>query len=221
MSYAATLGWRNRTKIRLISAFGGSCGICGYSKCYQSLDFHHLDSSKKEFGLSARIKKWETIIIEARKCVLLCANCHREVHAGEATIPSDIKKFDESYAEYRIPTVRKCIDCEKEITFYAKRCDNCQKIQLRVVERPSYEQLKAEIEETSYVTVGRKYGVSDKAIRKWLKQYEKTLKLPPYKKDQIKNRCLDCSCHVGHFGSRCMECYRKHLKEKPDNEKTL
>jgi transposase-like protein len=42
----------------------------------------------------------------------------------------------------------------------------------RKVERPSYEQLKAEIEATSFLAVGRKYGVSDNAIRKWLRWYE-------------------------------------------------
>jgi hypothetical protein len=43
----------------------------------------------------------------------------------------------------------------------------------RRVERPPYEQLMAEIEETSYVAVGRKYGVSDNAIRKWVNAYKR------------------------------------------------
>lgn len=43
----------------------------------------------------------------------------------------------------------------------------------RKVERPSYEQLLAEIEESSYVAVGRKYGVSDNAVRKWVRFYER------------------------------------------------
>jgi len=176
MSYIGTLSWRDRTKARLRSAFGGSCGICGYSKCDKVLEFHHLDSSKKEFCLSSRIKKWETLVNEAKKCVMLCANCHREVHAGEATIPSNIKKFDENYTEYRFPTVRKCVDCEKEISFKAKRCANCQQIRFRTVERPSYEQLTKEIEESSYLAVGRKYGVCDNSIRKWLRTYEKQMK---------------------------------------------
>jgi hypothetical protein len=47
----------------------------------------------------------------------------------------------------------------------------------RRVERPTYEQLVHEIEETSYVAVGRKYGVSDNAIRKWLRQYEREFML--------------------------------------------
>lgn len=53
-----------------------------------------------------------------------------------------------------------------------KRC-NKKTISQRKVKRPPYEQLKKEIEETSYCAVGRKYGVSDNAIRKWIKFYEK------------------------------------------------
>lgn len=47
--------------------------------------------------------------------------------------------------------------------------------QSRRVERPPYAQLIREIEETSYLAVGRKYGVSDNAIRKWVRQYEREL----------------------------------------------
>ena len=47
------------------------------------------------------------------------------------------------------------------------------KPEIRLVERPPYEQLMREIEQTSYLAVGRKYGVSDNAIRKWVRQYER------------------------------------------------
>ena len=47
------------------------------------------------------------------------------------------------------------------------------KLNQRKVERPSYEQLISEIKETNYCAVSRKYGVSDQAIRKWVKFYEK------------------------------------------------
>ena len=44
---------------------------------------------------------------------------------------------------------------------------------LHRVERPPHEQLLAEIAATSYSAVGRKYGVSDNAIRKWVRAYER------------------------------------------------
>jgi transposase-like protein len=44
---------------------------------------------------------------------------------------------------------------------------------LRRSERPPYEQLRAELAASSFLAVGRKYGVSDNAIRKWLRAYER------------------------------------------------
>ena len=54
-------------------------------------------------------------------------------------------------------------------------CEKCCQLNQRKVERPPYEQLLKEIEETNYCVVGKKYNVSDNAIRKWIKQYEKNM----------------------------------------------
>ena len=66
--------------------------ICEYDKCIDALDFHHIDASKKSFGLSARgvTRAWDKVKAEADKCVLVCANCHRELHAGVLQLPSEI-----------------------------------------------------------------------------------------------------------------------------------
>lgn len=58
--------------------------VCGYSRDIHALDFHHLDESTKKFGLSDRgmTRSWKKTEIEVKKCALLCANCHREVHSG-------------------------------------------------------------------------------------------------------------------------------------------
>jgi len=58
--------------------------FCGYDCCQAALDFHHLDASSKEFGISMdRItRSWERVQKELDKCVLACSNCHREIHAG-------------------------------------------------------------------------------------------------------------------------------------------
>ena len=68
---------------------GNKCTLCGYDKCSKALNFHHLDPSKKSFGLSERglTRSWEKIKLEIEKCILLCANCHTEVHAGVAILP--------------------------------------------------------------------------------------------------------------------------------------
>jgi len=66
---------------------GGNCELCGYNKCPQAMDFHHKDPKEKDFSLSGHhCRKWESIKIELDKCMLVCANCHREIHA-EVTLP--------------------------------------------------------------------------------------------------------------------------------------
>lgn len=73
---------RVRKKIRLVEAFGGVCQLCGYNKCRWAFDFHHKDAKTKSFGLGSRMDlAYETLYEEALKCILLCANCHREVHS--------------------------------------------------------------------------------------------------------------------------------------------
>lgn len=63
----------------------------------------------------------------------------------------------------------KCKYCDGKCSFGKNRCEKCYRLQSRKVERPPYEQLKEEVEELGYSAVGRKYGVSDNSIRKWIK----------------------------------------------------
>jgi predicted HNH restriction endonuclease len=73
---------RRKLRDMAIEYGGGKCSRCGYNKCKRALSFHHLDPSKKDFGLSARglTRSWEKTKVELDKCILLCANCHMEVH---------------------------------------------------------------------------------------------------------------------------------------------
>ena len=84
---------RRRKKLREMARehLGGKCALCGYNKCQRALSFHHKDNSKKEFGLSARglTRSWEKIKAEIEKCVLLCSNCHMEVHDGISQLPKE------------------------------------------------------------------------------------------------------------------------------------
>ena len=59
---------------------GGKCEVCGYDRCIKALEFHHLDPNEKEFTISNERIKIKEAIEESTKCVMLCANCHREVH---------------------------------------------------------------------------------------------------------------------------------------------
>ena len=61
---------------------GSKCSICNYNKCITALEFHHVDPSTKLFGISdGCTRKWETMKTELDKCILVCANCHRELHS--------------------------------------------------------------------------------------------------------------------------------------------
>ena len=70
-------------KVRLLRTMGGECQICGYSRNLAALEFHHSDPSKKHFQLDLRSlsnRAWSQIEEEARKCALVCSNCHAEIH---------------------------------------------------------------------------------------------------------------------------------------------
>lgn len=68
---------------------GGKCQICGYKKCSRALSFHHLNPKKKDFTISAKglTRSWAKLQEEIDKCILLCANCHMEVHEGITQLP--------------------------------------------------------------------------------------------------------------------------------------
>jgi hypothetical protein len=96
--------YRIASKARIIQSMGGECTTCGYNKCSDALELHHLDPDVKEFGIGrvrANIKSWAKVVVELRKCVLLCANCHREVHNGCRKLPENLVRFDERYLDYK------------------------------------------------------------------------------------------------------------------------
>lgn len=75
---------RARLKQRAVDYMGRSCVGCGRQGPVAIFEFHHLDATTKDFGISEGgiIRRWGSIVAELAKCVMLCANCHREVHAG-------------------------------------------------------------------------------------------------------------------------------------------
>lgn len=73
---------RDKLKRVLVDYKGGCCSICGYNKCIKALEFHHLDPNTKDFTVGQKHFSIEVMKSEVDKCVLLCANCHREVHEG-------------------------------------------------------------------------------------------------------------------------------------------
>lgn len=80
---------RKSIKLKLVADFGGKCCICNYSKCVEALEFHHLDPLKKSFSLSSKgiTRSYSKNLEEAKKCILVCANCHREIESNLIKIP--------------------------------------------------------------------------------------------------------------------------------------
>lgn len=163
--------WRRRIKTRAVEYLGGCCKYCGYNKYFGSLEFHHPNNDK-DFGLSQSgiTRSWDRVRKELDKCELVCRNCHAEIHADVINNKSmEIKTTNRELL--RIPREDNyCVDCGAKIGFGATRCLRCFSIFNRKIKnRPCKEQLIKEIKESSYVAVGRKYGVSDNTIRKWIK----------------------------------------------------
>ena len=120
--------------MNLLYVHGDKCAICGYNKCPSALEFHHLDPEQKEFTLGSNTNKSTEIALnETKKCILVCANCHREIHANLLNI-----NLSSSYSEEKAQMILEqlelqktktkyyCLDCGAEIVEKrAKRCVAC------------------------------------------------------------------------------------------------
>lgn len=84
---------RRKVKALAIEYKGGSCQICGYNRYQGALELHHIDRTQKSFALGDKgyTRSWEKVKEELDKCILLCANCHREVGAGIMQLPCENK----------------------------------------------------------------------------------------------------------------------------------
>lgn len=177
-------------KQRIVYVMGGQCALCGYKKNIYALEMHHINPKEKKFTFSNTkdYHSWEELMEEMKKCVLLCANCHREVHYSLRNENIVLKSsYDENKGKEILSEIQKekekteyfCIDCKKKISYKAVRCQKCAELHNRIVERPEREILKKEIRELPFTKIGEKYGVSDNAIRKWCDSYN----LPRTKKE--------------------------------------
>ena len=75
----------------LLEQFGGECLICGYDRCPASFDFHHPVPEEKGFNIASEMGSmtYQALLEETEKCVLLCSNCHRELHYLESLKKDD------------------------------------------------------------------------------------------------------------------------------------
>lgn len=168
---------RKDLKKALIEYKGGKCENCGYDKCIAAMDFHHKDPKEKEFGLSQKglTKSLDILKKEADKCLLLCANCHREAHDA-------LSEFKDTTTKKKIKTKNQCKICKRE-TYNKKYCSyKCSKKDKRKVNRPSKQELIQILKNNNWTKTGKIFNVTDNTIRKWAKTYN----IPTNRKEIIK-----------------------------------
>ncbi|MCX6227341.1 MAG: HNH endonuclease signature motif containing protein [Bacteroidia bacterium] len=188
--------FRNRQKERAVEHFGGKCQECGYSKCLAALTFHHIDPTTKKWSPSRIMSyRWELVLKELEKCILLCANCHHEHHAGITEF--DLQRFPSTNM------VVECLGCKIEFVtknkkqkFCTKQCQTLFLIQKREAKiasniiKPKKETFgrtdKKTLEDLIFqkipwTHIGKMYGVSDNAVRKWARRYGIVWKIRTYR----------------------------------------
>lgn len=188
--------WRKTIKRRIVESFGNKCFCCGGTFedcCY---DVHHINPEEKEMTLSSGnfngAKSWIKIRDELKKCVLVCANCHRLIHANIIDNPTT-SNFNMDFYEWDLTRYKQvdkelkpidanrsliCPECEGPKSPYAEVCAKCASKRQRRFEI-SRDELKHLIRTTSFTKIGEKFNVSDNAIRKRCIQ----LGLPSLKKE--------------------------------------
>lgn len=78
----AVVNYRRSVKARAVAAMGGKCCACGYGRSIRAMHFHHMDPTHKDFHISRQIRAWQRVLQELAKCILVCSNCHCEIHDG-------------------------------------------------------------------------------------------------------------------------------------------
>ena len=137
-------------KLELIEEKGGKCEICGYDKNIAALDFHHLNPEAKLFQLDSRHLSNTTIVKlreEADKCILVCANCHREIHnkhLDKSNIPTLLNEMVSKHIslEHKNKTSI-CKHCGKEFPYSKNKIycsDECREADKGY---PTYDEINA------------------------------------------------------------------------------
>lgn len=170
--------WRKNLKQRALALFNNKCSLCGYDRCTAALEFHHLDPNKKDFSISdayANPKKWSIIVDELKKCILVCANCHREIHQGLVSVEgiNSVK----SDTDYRITehTHHKCtcgVVIKLTQKYCSKQCSDKNRTKSDWYSRKEELLDLRDVKNLSYKDIGLKYSVSDNTVRKWYNRFK-------------------------------------------------
>lgn len=177
----AVVDARRKLKARAIEYKGGKCERCGYNRCHEALEFHHRDPAAKSFSISTGIyRRWDTLRRELDKCMMICANCHREEHHRERAewMNEQAKIARESIT--RRPAARlPCHRCGRVTNVRKARAERAQRIFCSVrcsgtVARkfvwPRPERLRKLVWSAPATDVAARYGVTSTAIKRMCKK---------------------------------------------------
>lgn len=190
MSYQTMQNSRTRRKENIVYVMGERCQICGYNRSIHALELHHINPEQKDFSFNkADSVAWEKMVPELQKCILVCANCHREIHDGtfQGELVTSYNKeraqeISQRLVDLKTHKLNYCKACGAIITNKATYCEKCSAVHRRKVDRPSKEILKQLIRSTPFSQIGKQYGVSDNAVRKWCDIYQLPRKVAEIKK---------------------------------------
>mgnify|MGYP001015714682 CR=1 FL=1 len=134
--------WKDR-KRKAVELMGGKCSSCGYKKSLAALDFHHLNPEIKDLDWGKmKLRKWSTVVEELKKCILVCSNCHREIHSPELnTIFEDQGKSNVRLNDPVKPTGI-CPMCEDPVYGTTHCSQYCSRKSKRKVIHPSEKELR-------------------------------------------------------------------------------
>ncbi len=175
MSYKSTQRWRYKAKSWLIELMGGKCRSCDYDKYQGNLVCHHVGLKNESLSrLINACASWSKILEEAKKCVLLCHNCHGEVHANLRDCPPiDLESIEQRYkiliAKIPVPQAKICEECginkvNEPINKYCSR--SCYQKNAYKISWPA--NLPDLVKTSSMVRIAKELGVSDRAVKKRL-----------------------------------------------------
>lgn len=182
--------WRKETKNRIVKSMGGCCQLCKYNKTNNALELHHINPIEKDFSfgtIRANPKSWKKIVDELRKCILVCSNCHKEIHEGIVDIPNNYSTFDESYKEFKEEKGKEpCPICGEEKPNRNLTCSRpCAS---KITKRGKIDWSKIDVLELlkqynfNYTKAGESLDISDNAVRKRFKKKYPKFYLDRYSK---------------------------------------
>lgn len=117
---------QQKLKLEAVEYKGGGCISCGYKTYAGALEFHHKDPKEKDFSIGqVKSRSLSSIKPELDKCILLCSNCHREIHAGYIKYEngSIIKSLPESL-EWNLSVPDKHLKIKKDLDLITQRYKN-------------------------------------------------------------------------------------------------